>query len=334
MSWKGWGKPWRASNSSDGYVEQYSGYASSGHGKGKQGRTEEWPHHSKKDGKVNFPSYNAQPKQDIAVVAEKRMAPAESHPEEDVIKATQRAVNSARKAEQRVNKLQGDLAKGQSQWQAYEVAIRKAYMSEKAKFQKDQAKLRTELSEALSQQSLTRNALRTAAIGHVRDAGQEMIVDGDQEEDDFLALMKDTTIVEDVEQKRELDGWLQEELGRLGSPGTAAAAKARIVAAMKGGDSVATPAMQTTPNRPTQGGMATPSKTLLAKKTGAVTKAPTVLQPFGGPAGQAVRGNMEPLQSAKATQYRQETPAVSDPYLTSPSAAVLPEVGGPWLTPL
>ena len=334
MSWKGWGKPWRINHSADGYAEQFSSYSSSGQGKGKHNRTEDWQsYNAKKEARASFPAYNAQPKQEIAVVAEKRMHPKEADPEEDVIKAIQRAVNSARKAEQKVSKLQGDLAKGQSQWQTYEIAIRKAYLAEKSKFQQDQAKLRTELSEALTQQAQTRHALRTAAIGHVQEGSQDMLVDGGQEADDFLALMQDTTIVEPAEQKEELDGWLKEELDKIGSPGTAAAAKARIVAAMKGGGSGPHQVPQCTPKRPTQGGIPSPARPQPKAVTGAKEHATRALLPFGGPNVQAVPSGQEPLQVTLSTQYRQDVPAATDPYLISPSASVFPEMSGAGVTP-
>ena len=334
MSWKGWGKPWRINHSADGYAEQYSSFSSSGQGKGKHNRAEDWQgYNPKKDAKASFPAYNAQPKQEIAVVAEKRMHPKEADPEEDVIKAIQRAVNSARKAEQKVSKLQSDLAKGQSQWQTYEIAIRKAYLAEKSKFQQDQAKLRTELSEALMQQVQTRHALRTAAIGHVQDGNQDMMVEGSQEADDFLALMQDTTIVEPAEQKEELDGWLKDELDKIGSPGTAAAAKARIVAAMKGGGAGPHQVPQVTPKRPTQGGISSPAVPPPKAASGGKEHVKRALLPFGGAGVQTVPPGQEYLQATSSTQYRQVGPAITDPYLTSPSASVLPEASGVGVTP-
>ena len=54
-------------------------------------------------------------------------------------------------------------------------------------------------------------------------------------EDAWLGFLRDTTMVETGEQRKELNSWLQGELDKIGSPESAAVAKARLIAAMRQG---------------------------------------------------------------------------------------------------
>ena len=272
----------------------------------------------KEDSKVLFPSYNQQQQSNIVVIAEqKHQQSLKGAEDDDVIKEIQRAVNAARKAEQKVAKLQADLQKGQAQWRGYEQALKKAYASERAKFLGDQTKLRQDLTEALAAQTTTRGALRAAAVRQLQDAGTVAAGPDVEMDDAWMALMKDTSFVEETEQNQELDGWLREELERIGSPNTAAAAKAKILAAMKGEPLLSAGDRTFTPLRPTRTGLPSPTKgdPVAGDKPGERTA--RALFPFGSPPG---RARMEELMAVtKATQYKGDSPAISDPYLASPS---------------
>ena len=331
MSWKGWGKPWRKGNGADGYSSAASYYASdAGTGKGNWAE-EKQGYKKKEDAKPSFPSYNQQQQSSIVVIAEKNHPPLAGTNEEDIIKEIQRAVNAARKAEQKVAKLQADLHKGQAQWRSYEQALKKAYAAERIKYQNDQTKLRQDLAEAMAAQAATRGALRSAAVGQLRDPETPTALPDAEMDDAWMALMKDTSYVEEVEQNRELDGWIREELDKIGSPNTAAAAKAKILAAMRGDSVIAASEKVSTPLRPTRTGLPSPSKGDLDNVDKKGERTARALFPFGCPPG---RAKMEELSmTTKATQYQSGSPAVMDPYMASPSweTGKLPDVGG--LTP-
>ena len=62
--------------------------------------------------------------------------------------------------------------------------------------------------------------------------------------------------MQEAGQGKELDGWLKEELRRIGSPKTAAAAKQRIT--LKDGSGVVASGAVITPQRPTNTGLPSP----------------------------------------------------------------------------
>ena len=255
MSWKGWGKPWRKGG---GRGQQFSGsqyYPSSEYGNAQAGWEEDWSKSNKKDarkgeGKPVFPAYNQQQKGPVTVIAEQTFPSTPAEMADDAIKEIQKAVNMARKAEQRVSKLQTDLQVGQTQWRNYEKSLKEAFLKERTKFQGDQNRLRQELAEALAAQAQTRSALRTAAVGQLQEAGAASPQDVTEMDGEWEALMLDKDIVEESEQRMEMNGWLQQELDRMGSPQTAAAAKLRIAAAMKGKMEVSGHATSTPPHPP------------------------------------------------------------------------------------
>ena len=336
MSWKGWGKPWRKGTGTDGYAAASSYYSSSSNN-GKGSWAEDWQgynkkDHKKEDAKHRFPGYNQQ-QQDIVVVAEQKNQPPAGGTEEDAIKEIQRAVNAARKAEQRVVKIQADLRKGQMQWQGYEQALKKAYAAEKTKFHGDQSKLRQELVEAIAAQSSTRAALRAAAVGQLQDDGREEThLDVDMDES-WMALMQDRSYVEATDQAGEFDGWLQTELTKMGSPRTTAAAKARLAMALQGETKPSGGDPTSTPKRPTCMGVPSPTRTQPVNELGHGGSGPKALFPFGCRPGSAKERN--PEATTQATQYRGDSPAVSDPYLVSPSnmQGHLPDTGVLLATP-
>ena len=325
MSWKGWGKPWRNGKAAEGRSSSAS-YHSSSYVPGQETWVEPWQGYKqnakKEDVKSLFPAYKQQPQTDIQVIAEQCHASKTLDSEEDIVKEIQRAINAARKAEQKVTKLQSELQKGQAQWKSYEQAIKQAYVKERAQFQSDQQKLKHDLAEALTAQASTRRALRTAATGQTQEVGTEHI-DMDIEQDaGWQALMLDTALAESSETKQELDGWMQQELISVSGPDAATIAKARIAAAAKAPNGTGDHAGQMTPPRPTQQGMPSPTVVTrdgLAGSRPAVYKA---MQPFGGAAGYGSKGDL--LTMNKATHYRCGSQAFADPYMMSASLS-----GGP-----
>ena len=323
MSWKGKGKskPWRQTAGSDGR-EYASSYYSDGYGAAHNTWTETWQGYNHKDakkeaGKSAFPAYNQQQQKDITVIAEQRSALKTPGVEEDAIKEIQKAVNAARKAEQRVAKLQSDLQKGQSQWASYELALKKSYAAERGRYQSDQSRLRQELADAMAAQTASRGALRAAAVGQLQAEGPAEATAGEMEvEEAWVGLMADTSMVETGEQVKELNGWLQTELDRLGSPETASAAKARLVAAMQVGEPGHGQGHFQTPTRRPQTGIPSPSAGT-RESTSAPAGFPKALYPFGC-APEHARKEV-PALITRSTQYREEEPAVSDPYQVSPS---------------
>ena len=323
MSWKGKGKPWKRTASGDG--QHYSSsYYSAGYGSAQDNWGDAWygaysKDVKKEDSKHAFPAYNRQPQKEITVISENRNLPKTADVEEDAIKEIQRAVNAARKAEQRVNKLQMDLQKGQSQWASYEQALKKAFATERARYQGDQAKLRQELAEALANQAATRTALRSAAVGQLKEEGPSSGLEDVAMEDAWLGFLRDTTMVETGEQRKELNSWLQGELDKIGSPESAAVAKARLIAAMRQGQQEEQEVHLHTPGRRTQGGIASPSQAT-SIPTATRLEGPRALFPFGCRPGHVTKEG-RPL-TTQATQYREDGSVLSDPYLVSPSQNV------------
>ena len=208
--------------------------------------------------------------------------------------------------------------KGQVQWRSYEQALKKAYGAEKVKFQNDQNKLRQDLTEALAAQASTRGALRAAAVGQLQEETQEAASQDVEMDEGWMALMKDTSFVEDQGRNREFDGWLQEELQRIGSPSTAAAAKSR--AAMKGESQSANGDAVITPRRLTRSGLPSPSKGVMESGARHAEKGPRALYPFGCHLGASM--NASHLIPTKEIQYRGELPSRIDPSMASLSGEI------------
>ena len=79
-------------------------------------------------------------------------------------RTVQAALNAARRAEQRVERLSKDEQTTHAQWDAYVKAMKQSYVKEKKRFQSRLEKLRKEQAEALDQLEVAREAFRSIVV--------------------------------------------------------------------------------------------------------------------------------------------------------------------------
>eukprot|EP00439_Symbiodinium_sp_Y106_P048318 s896_g6.t1 len=135
-----------------------------------------------------------------------------------LVPTLQAALNTARKAEQRVMKLKQARSTGATKWQQYEASLKAAFARERTRFTKDQERLAKEITEAEALQEAARESLRAAFT-----PGQDHVPEVE---------MADLPSVDQV-----FAGWAQEERTDYG---------AVLQRAMEIG-----PGLATTPLRPT-----------------------------------------------------------------------------------
>ena len=82
-----------------------------------------------------------------------------------LVPTLQRAVNAARKAEQKVKKVLMEKSERQSQWKSWEAELRRTFTKEKGRYTAALGRLDQEMAEALRQQEQARALLRRAASG-------------------------------------------------------------------------------------------------------------------------------------------------------------------------
>ena len=131
----------------------------------------------------------------IAAYDAKKALPEQSNPGQyalpldrnaTLVQDLQRAVNSARKAEQRVKKIQMEKAERQSQWRNWEAELRRTFSKEKGRYVAALGRLDQEMTEALTQQEKARELLRSAASGQEVSRGEENQMAMDSEFDELM----------------------------------------------------------------------------------------------------------------------------------------------------
>ena len=111
-----------------------------------------------------FAAYDAK-KADVDKNQTAGSGPSGQDAEATLVQELQKAVNSARRTENKVKKLLQDKAERQQQWQSWEQDLKKAYARERGRYQAALAKLDSEMVEALRAQDLARAAVRRVACG-------------------------------------------------------------------------------------------------------------------------------------------------------------------------
>ena len=133
--------------------------------------------------KVTFPHYDALPKGERPNMVEV----ASSSTGSGYVSDLQRAVNTARKAEQRVKKIVGEKTERVRQWKDYETELKRCYIAEKQRFRGALIRLEKEESEALQEQASARESLRQVALGLESEARP---VSMEEEDQDFELLTR------------------------------------------------------------------------------------------------------------------------------------------------
>ena len=148
--------------------------------------------------------------------------------EDLLLKHMQTCVNQARKAENKVKRLQADHQHRVLQWKQYEQDVRSAFMAERARHQRDLEQLGGELEQALQQQEAARMKVRLAAQGPTTEV-LAMEVQSEDEMDPWFELTKG-----DVEEKPQDDATLRAVLARA-MTGPHASASTQSVDSMSAG---------------------------------------------------------------------------------------------------
>ena len=118
--------------------------------------------------------------------------------QDTIVRDLQKLLNTARKAENRVAKVQADRAEKVKQWKEWEQQLKRCYSSEKQRHSANLASLDKELAEAIEQQELARQEVRLMASGPSAEPME--IVHSDEVDAEFAALLEE-------------DGFSQEEEG-------------------------------------------------------------------------------------------------------------------------
>ena len=136
-----------------------------------------------------FPAYDAR-SQAVALAktgkgAEGKGAPSlESWPDpaDDLANYMQGHINHTRKAEQRVRALQKAKAQKDALWEKYQADMKKAYLREMTRHQKELARIEKELESAVEQREEARKEIRQAAARHAAGDDRPMEVENMDEE--------------------------------------------------------------------------------------------------------------------------------------------------------
>ena len=115
--------------------------------------------------KGTFPHYDALPKSERQNIVEI----ASSSNAGGYVSELQKAVNVARKAEQRVKRLAGEKRDRVQQWRDYEAELKRCYSSEKQRFRSALQKLERDETEAVAEQAAARENLRKVAVGQTAE---------------------------------------------------------------------------------------------------------------------------------------------------------------------
>ena len=122
-----------------------------------------------------FPSFDSQ----ALAVSKEEAEPSSEHsgtgPPQT--RAVQAALNAARRAEQRVERLERDQATVRSQWSNYVTTMKQAYMKEKGRCQSRIVKLEKEHAEARHQLDAARVAFRNVVVGQAPELQEVMEVE-------------------------------------------------------------------------------------------------------------------------------------------------------------
>ena len=103
-----------------------------------------------------------------------------------MIQSLQKAVNAARKAENRVKKVTAERVERQQQWRTWEADLKKTYAKERQRYSNALAKLEQDLREAVHQQEQARAHVRSVASGTAGEPMEDVATVTDEE---FAALM-------------------------------------------------------------------------------------------------------------------------------------------------
>ena len=129
------------------------------------------PWQEKAEGKQAQPKKGAFPHCDALPKGERQslVEVASSSSSGGYVSDLQRAVNIARKAEQRVKRLAGEKTQRVQQWKDYEAELKRCYAVEKQRFRGALQRLEKEEAEALLEQTTARESLRKVALGQESD---------------------------------------------------------------------------------------------------------------------------------------------------------------------
>ena len=155
-----------------------------------------------------FPHYDSIPKPEKQALVEV----ASSSNGDGYVSELQRAVNQARKAEQRVKKIAQEKIDRMTQWKSYEAELKKCYSIEKNRFRNAVLKLEKDESEAMADQASAREALRKVAIEPDADMHGPHMETSDR---DFEMLLGNT-VAEEV-QEEDMDAVIQRAIAEKAS---------------------------------------------------------------------------------------------------------------------
>ena len=184
-------------------------------------------------------------------------AAGQPHTDAGLLQALQKAVNSARKTEQRVKKLTQERQTKSQQWRDWEADLRKTYAKEKARYKAALEKNEMEMQQALQAQASARMAVREIACGAQEESGRQEVQDVDMEFEELIGGASQDPWEDTDEVLRRA---LAETMALTPHFGEAAALPARVV----------------TPNRPTGAAPRTPALQGISH-TQSMVKAPSVL---------------------------------------------------------
>ena len=148
-------------------------------------RTEHQQQWNQNQHKKSFPHYDAVPRSERPALVEV----ASSSQSDGYVTDLQKAVNSARKSEQRVKKIQAERLERQEQWRSYEAELRRCYAQEKQRYKSALARLEKDEMDAAQEQAFAREQLRRVATGH-QDVAMRPLES--PEEQDFDRLIQST----------------------------------------------------------------------------------------------------------------------------------------------
>ena len=242
-------------------------------------------------------------------------------------KAIQKAANHLRKVELRVRGVRLAMQNAEAQWKAFQRQVRESFAKQLQSYQSEMCVRKEKLAAAEKEEKEAKSALEAATAGLTSSVNTVFVSEGAQD----LALPSWLTgaplkamDVEDWEPEvplpTGLPGPIQQQLlaqvkhpGDFSTPVRERQLDQALAAAEDIGATVFGP-RPCAPQRPTQAGILSPSKTSQQDNQRSVTRA---MLPFGGASSCGTK--VEALLTTKNTQYRECGAAViTDPYLASP----------------
>ena len=155
------GKTWTDSDGPPaGYGGQGNAYWQLWHGARSPKASAPWRPAPK--AKSAFPTYDARPLPGTS--QQPGMGGPQAARDTSGLNLFQAALNSARKAEGKVNRVQNAIEKSRAQYAEFQKDLRNSYLKEKERFNPDQDRLQRELSEALKGQQQARSEVKRVAL--------------------------------------------------------------------------------------------------------------------------------------------------------------------------